>query len=153
MSSTLKHPLTPAHARSRRLRRGTAVMEAALIFPVLIWISMGSIEFGHYYFTKHSLQGAAREGARVAITPGATNAEVTTAVAQVLTASGFSAGQYTVAIRNAADTAAINVSTATATTPLLIKVSATWGTVGLRPYGFIGTNKQVVAKTLMRKEG
>lgn len=134
-------------------RRGSAVMDAALVFPVLISLTFGSIEFGHFFFTKHTFQGAAREGARSAITPGATNTDVTTSVGQTMTAAGFTSGQYTVQIRNATDTANLNVATATAGTGILVKVYAPWGSVGIRPLGLIGTSKNVTGQTVMRKEG
>lgn len=136
-----------------RARRGSAVMDAALVFPILISLTFGSVEFGHFFFTKHTFQGAAREGARSAITPGATNADVTTAVGQTMTAAGFPSNKYTVAIRNATDTANLDVATTTAGTGILVKVTAPWGTVGLRPLGLIGTTKSVAGQTVMRKEG
>lgn len=139
--------------RNGRARRGSAVMDAALVFPVLISLTFGSVEFGHFFFVKHTFQGAAREGARAGITPGATNTDVTNAVGTAMTSAGFSSGQYTVSIRNATDTANVNVATATAGTSVLVKVNATWGTVGIRPLGLIGTSKNVVGQTVMRKEG
>jgi Flp pilus assembly protein TadG len=136
-----------------RHRRGSAVMDAALVFPVLISLTFGSIEFGHFFFTKHTLQGAAREGARAAIIPGATNTNVSTAVTQTMNAAGFLPAKYTVSIRNAGDTANLDVATATAGTGVLVKVSSSWGTVGIRPIGLISTTKDVVGQTVMRKEG
>lgn len=139
----------------RSRRRGSAVMDAALVFPVLISLTFGSIDFGYFFYVKHTLQGAAREGARASITPGSTNSEVTTAVQQVMTAAGFVPAKYTVSIRNATDTADMNVSTATAGTGILVKVSANWGTVGTKasPVTIISTSKNVVGQTVMRKEG
>ncbi|MGC4033821.1 MAG: pilus assembly protein [Tepidisphaeraceae bacterium] len=43
-------------------RRGSAVLDAALVFPVLLSLTFGCVEFGHYFYIKHTLQGAAREG-------------------------------------------------------------------------------------------
>ncbi len=140
-------------SRRNTRRRGAAVMEAALVFPVLISLTFGSVEFGHFFFVKHSFQGAAREGARAGIAPGATNTEVTNAVAAAMSSAGFTATQYTVAIRDSGDTANVNVNTATAGTSVLVKVTATWGTVGIRPLGLIGTGKNVIGQTVMRKEG
>jgi Flp pilus assembly protein TadG len=139
--------------RTDRRRRGSAVMDAALVFPILISLTFGSVEFGHFFFVKHTLQGAAREGARAAITPTATNTDVTSTVTTAMTAAGFTSGQYTIAIRNATDTANADVSTVTAGTGVLVKVTANWGTIGLRPLGLIGTGKSVIGQTVMRKEG
>lgn len=153
--SLSKRASGPRHASdgTRRTRRGSAIMDAALVFPVLISLTFGSVEFGHFFFVKHSFQGAAREGARAGIAPGATNTDVTTAVAAAMTSAGFSSSQYTVSIRNSADTSNVNVATTTAGTSVLVKVTANWGTVGIRPLGLIGTSKSVVGQTVMRKEG
>ena len=134
-------------------RRGSALMEAALVFPVLISLTFGSVEFGHFFFVKHSFQGAAREGARAGIAPGASNTDVTTAVGAAMTSAGFPSGQYTVSIRDAADTSNVNVSSVAAGTSILVKVTASWGTIGIRPLGLIGTSKTVLGQTVMRKEG
>jgi Flp pilus assembly protein TadG len=137
----------------RGFRRGNAVLDAALVFPILLSLTFGSIEFGHYFFMKHTLQGAAREGARAAITPSATNSDVTAAVQASMTAAGVNSGHYTVSIRNSTDSANVNVASVSAGTPILVKVNANWGTIGIRPLGLIGTSKQVVGQTMMRKEG
>lgn len=142
-----------SHRRPGRVKRASAVMEAALIFPVLLSLTFGSIEFGHFFYVKHTLQGAAREGARAAITPSATNADVTSAVNAAMSAAGFTSGQYTVQVRNATDTANVTVNTVTSGNGILIKVSANWGTVGIRPLGVIGSGKTVLGQTVMRKEG
>jgi Flp pilus assembly protein TadG len=128
-------------------------MDAALVFPVLLTLTFGSIEFGHYFYIKHTLQGAAREGARASIRPSATNTDVTTAVNASLTAAGIPSTRYTVSIRNSADTADVNVASVTSGTSILVKVTASWGTIGIRPMGLIGSGKQVIGTTLMRKEG
>ena len=102
---------------------------------------------------KNTLQGAAREGACAAIAAGATNAEVTRAVNKSLTAAGFDTANYTIKIRNAADTADVNVATQPDGAGILVKVTGTWGTVGLRPLGLISPAKTVLGAAVMRKEG
>ena len=52
-------------SRSWRGDRGAAALEFALVLPLLLILSMAVIEFGRAYNTVISLQGAAREGARV----------------------------------------------------------------------------------------
>ena len=44
-------------------RRGGSLLEAAIVLPVLIYVAFGTVEFGYYFFVKHSLDGAAREEA------------------------------------------------------------------------------------------
>ena len=44
--------------------RGTAMVELALILPILLVLLVGIIDFGGAYSAQVSIQGAAREGAR-----------------------------------------------------------------------------------------
>jgi|SRR4051794_6106639 len=133
----------------RRRFRGSAVLDAALVFPILLSLTFGTIEYGYYFYVKHSLQGAAREGARAAITPTAVNSDVDTAISNSMAAAGLSSSGYTVT-KNPS-----TVSGQVAGTSITITVTCTWGTVGsgFRPLGLIGTAKQVKGVTVMRKEG
>ncbi len=57
----------------RRIRgeRGQALVEAALITPVILLIMVGIFEVGRAYQTWQVVTNAAREGARAAVVPGA----------------------------------------------------------------------------------
>jgi Flp pilus assembly protein TadG len=123
------------------------VLEVALTLPVVLALSFGCVEFGYFFFVKNTVQGAAREGARAAITPTATNSDVTTAVSNAMTAAGLQSSGYTVS------TSPTNVSGLASGTAITVTVQCTWGTVGVRPLGIIGTNKIVKGVTVMRKEG
>jgi Flp pilus assembly protein TadG len=133
--------------KAKPLRRGNAVLEAALVLPVLLAMAFGTVEFGHFFFIKHSLQGAAREGARAAILSDATNAGVSQAVGNALTSAGLANSGYTVTLNPA------NVGTAAAGTNISVTVQCTWGTVGIRPLAMISANKAVSSVAVMRKEG
>ena len=139
--------------RGRRRPRANATIELVLALGILLNLTFGTIEFGHFFFVKNTLQGAAREGSRAAISAAATNAEVTSAVNASLTAAGFNTANYTIAIRNSADTANVDVATQAAGSGILVKVSGTWGTVGIRPLGLISATKTVRGAAVMRKEG
>ena len=45
-------------------QRGAAVVEFAIIFPVLVMLIFGVIDFGRAFFLRNNLVAAAREGAR-----------------------------------------------------------------------------------------
>ncbi len=68
--------------RRRVLRdtRGTAVVEFAIIFPVLAMLVFGVIDFGRAFFLRNNLVSAVREGARY----GATMADPCATASQTL---------------------------------------------------------------------
>lgn len=56
----------------RRLRRpherGSAVVEAALVIPILLLLVMSVLEFGRLFYAKITVENAVRQAARFAIT-------------------------------------------------------------------------------------
>jgi Flp pilus assembly protein TadG len=128
------------------------VLETALVLPILLALSFGVVEFGHFLYVKHNVQAAAREGARAAIIPGATAATVSTAVQQAMQAGGLSSSGYAAAVTDVNGNA-VNVANVAVGTPVRVRVTCSWGTVGVRPLGLIAANKSVVGTTVMRKEG
>jgi len=58
-------------ARQRRStsERGTAIVESAIILPVFFLLLFGVFEAGRFMNTQQVLTDAAREGARLAVTP------------------------------------------------------------------------------------
>ena len=85
------------HKRSKRptKTRGAAVVELAICLPVLFFIVFGSIEASHTVFLKQALREASYHGASVAIRPGSSETDVTTATLTVLTARGIQATSAT----------------------------------------------------------
>jgi Flp pilus assembly protein TadG len=59
-----------------RGRRGAAVVEMAVVIPVLTLFTLGSIEIGRAVMVKHILEEGARASCRVAITEYATEVDV-----------------------------------------------------------------------------
>ena len=138
--------------RRRQRHRGNAVLDMALVLPILLALAFGTVEFGYYFYVKHNVQAAAREGARAAIVPSAVAGDVTTAVQNVMNAAGLGSSGYTTSVTDVNGNA-INVSTATAGTAIKVTVQCTWGNVGVRPLGVISSTKIVTGNTVMRKEG
>ncbi len=147
-------------ARGRK-RRGSAVLDAALVFPILLSLTFGTVEFGYYFYVKHTLQGAAREGCRAGITPQGQDTDVTSAVVASLKAAGLQTSsttldttKFTLKIESPLGTT-VSSGSLTAGNTLYVTVQGSWGTLGsgFRPLGLIGSNKVVVGTTAMRKEG
>jgi Flp pilus assembly protein TadG len=68
--------------RLRRDQRGAALLEMAFTLPLLLLISVSIFEFGRAFEVWQVLTNAAREGARVAVLPGISDAMVTARVRQ-----------------------------------------------------------------------
>ena len=64
----------------RKRTRGAAVVEAAIVLPVVVLLTFGIIELGWYVNNLHILHNAARQGARAAVHWENSNAEVELAV-------------------------------------------------------------------------
>lgn len=58
--------LRPPRDSSRRRQRGQAVIETALIMPILLLAVMGLVDFGRVYFSRAQLENGVSEGARYA---------------------------------------------------------------------------------------
>jgi Flp pilus assembly protein TadG len=75
--------------RLKKNERGAALLETAIIVPIILLISVGIFEFGRAYQTWQVLTNAAREGARIAVIAGTTDAAVRSRVNSYLTGGGL----------------------------------------------------------------
>lgn len=92
--------------------RGSALIEAALTLPLLLLVSVGIFEFGRVFQTWQVLTNAAREGARIAVLPGAASGDVQARVRQYLQDGQL--GGYSSATINVDQAATIAVGAGTA---------------------------------------
>jgi Flp pilus assembly protein TadG len=120
-------------------RRGAVLIETALIFLLLLTVLFGLIEFGHYFYTSHTYESAAQQGARIGIIQANASGDVTAAVDSVMTAAGYNTADYSV--------------TVTMGTNVTVNVQSNWGTVGIRPFGMIPDTNVVRGLVTMRREG
>jgi Flp pilus assembly protein TadG len=127
--------------RMCRNRRGNAVIEFALVLPLLLLIVFGITEFGRAIMTTNILHTAAREGARLAaVSDMGDTLSVQTRVVTVMQAAGVDVKSITV------DYSAANKSVTVTVTSDFEVLSA--GV--LDP--FMGTI-ELTGKTVMRYEG
>jgi Flp pilus assembly protein TadG len=78
--------------KMKRIRneKGAALLEAAITVPIILLISVGIFEFGRAYQTWQVLTNASREGARMAVITGSTDAAVTARVRSYMQAGSLS---------------------------------------------------------------
>ncbi len=75
----------------RRSESGTALIEFALVLPILCVLAMGMLDFGRAFHMKALLDQSAREGARIAALTTPDADLVTTRVNDVLGSGGYTA--------------------------------------------------------------
>lgn len=73
-----------------RREDGSNLIEFVIVFPILMLILMGILDFGMLMRAQEVVTNAAREGARVAILPNYTQTDVRLRVNEYLTAAGLS---------------------------------------------------------------
>lgn len=66
-------------------RRATAVVELAIVLPLLVLLLLGTMETCSVIYRQQTLQIAAYEGCRVALVPRITRAQVDAAINSILT--------------------------------------------------------------------
>jgi len=72
------------------------VVEAALVFPLLLLLTMGAIEYGWLFLKAQHTTNAARQGARLAIRPDVTNGEVLALIDRLMAEGGLADSGYVV---------------------------------------------------------
>lgn len=84
----LDHAMRNTHKRHRkattRSRRGVATVEFAIVLPVLIALTMGTMDVCTVYFLKESAVLAAYEGARQGVARGRNNGHVASRITNFL---------------------------------------------------------------------
>ncbi len=78
--------------RAGRRRRGAAIVEFAVVLPLLLVLLFGIIDFGWIFMVRQTLTNAAREGCRVAVLQTATSEQVANRVRSVMEPTGYAEG-------------------------------------------------------------
>lgn len=82
--------------RVRRRVRGQSSAEFVLVLPILLALVIGIIELGNMWRTYQITTNVAREGARLAILPTSTQANVTVDIKERLQTSGLDSAAVTI---------------------------------------------------------
>ena len=90
-------------------KEGQAVVEFALIVPILVVILFGIFEFGRLWMTMNILTGAAREGVRVAAVTAPDAGLVQNAVQNIMLAANITGATITISGPNAATEVTVTV--------------------------------------------
>jgi hypothetical protein len=123
--------------------RATAVVEFAVVTPLLITLLFGIMEYGHVFMVRQSMVTAAREGCRIAVlqTTTAPYTEVTDRIAELMNAAGVS--NYTVEMTHATPMDPVEA----------IRITTLMSDVSLLGGYILPQEKDMVVTCSMRKEG
>ena len=126
-------------------RTGTAATEFALIIPIMLILTFGTIELCSAMFLRQTLQIAAFEGARVAVRRRATNQDVMDAVDEFLEGREITGGSTTIDV---------DVARTDILMPIVVSVEAPMNGNGILPHGFYTwmRGRTVRTRTAMYKE-
>lgn len=69
--------------------RGAELVEFALVFPLLLLVVLGIVDFGFLFQRMEVVTNAAREGARMAVLPGYATSDVQARVQNYVTSGGL----------------------------------------------------------------
>lgn len=131
----------------RRNRKGTVLVEAALVIPILL-LTLGLIEYGWMFLTANEITNAARNGARAATLPKATNASVNATVATLMTAAGLQSSGYSVTYLGSSDVHAVAPEQL-----LTVQISVSYKDVSLLNLPLIPVPDYLNSSVTMTKEG
>jgi Flp pilus assembly protein TadG len=106
---------------TQKKRRAGAVVEFAVVAPILVFLILGMIELARGLMVKEALTDAARRGCRSAILPNGTTSGVNTDVTTVLSNNSISTTNLTTTIL--VNGAATDVSKAPSGAKISVKVS------------------------------
>ena len=128
----------------RRDRRGTAVVEFALVAPILFLLVFGMIEYGRLVMVQQVLTNASREGAREGVLDGTTTADVQASVNNYLASATVTGATVTVTPSppNSAGYGA----------PVTVTVSVPFNQVSWLPSPIFLGGSVMTATTVMRRE-
>ncbi|HEX4413155.1 MAG TPA: TadE/TadG family type IV pilus assembly protein [Lacipirellulaceae bacterium] len=137
MTTRLKH---------NRSRRGTALVEVAMVMPVLVGLFLGMCELGPAINSTIVLQHAAAYGGRLASIGESTNAQVKAAVLGALTVSGISTTHAVVTVANLTHSGT-DVKAASTLDKLQVTVTVPFKDVKWGVSGFVINDSKTITAT------
>lgn len=139
--------LTSTRPAKIRRCRGSTIVEAAIVLPLLLLVIFGLIEYGSMFLRLQQIENVARQAARTAATPDATAAQITTLITTMMTSAGLGGSGYTATVIPA-DPSAAEVGT-----QLSVKIEITYANISITKAPLIPVPTKVARTVVMAKEG
>lgn len=145
-----------SQTQSGQRRRGSAMVEMALVLPLFFMVVLGIIEFGRAMMVSQLVTNAAREATRLAIIDGSSNASVSQWVKDFIVQScGVTSADVTVTITVTAATGNPNpaneIANAQARDLVTVNVLVPFNKVSYIPGSYL-QGKNLSAQSAMRHE-
>jgi Flp pilus assembly protein TadG len=129
----------------RQSRSGAAMVEMAIVLPVLLILTLGLMEYGWVFVKVSQINQAARHGVRTAVRPGSTEQNVQDAVsAMMLSDVGLQSNQYTLTYTS------IEVAVGQ---PVTVQINVDYSLLSLTGTGLLPVPDQLQGRGTMVKEG
>ncbi len=128
----------------RKGRRGAALVEFAIVSPILFLLVFGMIEYGRMVMVQQIITNASREGARLGVLDGTSTSDVQTAVTDYLAGASVSGADITVD-PSPPDSAGFGE-------PVTVTVSVPFNQVSWLPTPLFIGGKTLQSSTVMRRE-
>ncbi len=127
--------------------RGVAAVEAAIVFPLLLLLTLGAIEYGWMFLKAEQTTNAARNGARIAIRPGEDNTSVAAEIDLLMTSAGMATSGYSITFVPA------DITTPVLGETLEVQISVPWANIALMNIPLLPGPTNISASVAMTKEG
>lgn len=135
--------------RYRPPRRGAALVEFAVVAPVLLLMVCGMMEFSRAFMVMHQLNDASRHGARVAILSGTGEAAVRQAVQSIMAGAKIRGAEVVIRVNENANTPLANARAGDA---VEVTVNVPYANVTWLPSSWFVKNRSLSSTTIMRRE-
>lgn len=133
--------------RLMRVYRGTSAVELAVTLLILMLITLGAVEYGWLFLKQEQVVNAARQAARIAATPDATNTTVTAEITTLMSNYGLASSGYTTTLTPS------NIATATTGSTVSVGISLNYSKIGITHFTSLPLPSTLSATVAMEKEG
>jgi Flp pilus assembly protein TadG len=125
--------------------RGVAAIEAAIVFPLLIVLTLGLVEYGWMFLKAHQVTNAARQASRISIRAGVDNYDVVGSVDDSMASAGITGYSITI---TPSDVAIVDVGE-----KIRVEVSVPWVNMAIMNIPLLPAPDNLSASVTMAKEG
>jgi Flp pilus assembly protein TadG len=128
-------------------RRGTAVVEMAVVLPLLLILTLGTIEYGWMLLCLQEMTGVCEQAGRTAATPTATNAIVNTQIASLMAHWNLQSSGYTTTFSPS------DVSTAATGNQVSVTISIPYNNIEITYFTLLPLPATISSSTVEIKQG